>query len=263
VAFAKAVRLALLALVAPTASFAQTAGQHIVTGDSLAAALKVQDAYFAYQAALQLEPGNYEALWKAARSASDMAKILPTDNDYSVKVRDSLYLVARDLAERAIKADSTGADGHFMLAADLGRYSRTRGGRERVRFAKIIYDEAAKALKLDSLHDGAHHVIGAWHAEVRRLSGIQRFFAKALFGAGFMDIAAWDSATAHLERAVQLKPEHIYHRLELARVYVDLERWADARKMLQAIPDLPIADVADAEYKKEAAELLGAIRDKH
>ena len=252
-----------LAVLSTRPTLAQTASQHIATGDSLYHALKAQDAYFAYQAALKLEPTNAEALWKAARSASDMAKVLPADNDYSVKIRDSLYLVARDLAESAIKADSNNADAHFILAADLGRYSRTRGGRERVKFAKVIYDEAAKALKLDSLHDGAHHVLGAWHAEVRRLSGIQRFFAKALFGAGFMDIAAWDSATLHLEKAVQLNPQHIYHRLELARVYVDLERWADARKMLEAIPPLPIGDVADEQYKREAAELLGKIRDRN
>src|SRR6185295_3413720 len=127
--------------------------------------LKPQDALFAYQAALKSEPNSYEALWKAARSASDMAKVLPDDNDYSKNIRDSLYVVARGLAESAIKVDSTGAEAHFILAADLGRYSRTRGGRERVKFAKTIYDEAAKALKYDSLHDGAHHVIGAWHAE--------------------------------------------------------------------------------------------------
>lgn len=256
--------MAMLALLAGVtdAGLAQTVAEHLARGDSLYRALKPQAALAEYDAVLKAEPANYDALWKSARSASDMAKILPGDNDYSARIRDSLYLVARDYAERAIAADSNGADGHFMLAADLGRYSRTRGGRERVKFARMIYDEAAKALKLDSLHDGAHHVLGAWHAEVKRLSGIQRFFAKALFGAGFMDIAAWDSATAHLEKAVALKPQHIFHRLELARVYVDLERWADARRMLEAIPDLPLADVADAQYKKEAAELLEEIRDK-
>jgi tetratricopeptide (TPR) repeat protein len=254
--------LILAVTTGPRLGAAQSAPRFIARGDSLYHDLKPQPALAEFQAAIQADPASYEALWKAARSASDMAKILPGDNDYSVRIRDSLYLAARDLAERAIKADSTGADAHFILAADLGRYSRTRGGRERVRFAKIIYDEAAKALKADSLHDGAHHVIGAWHAEVRRLSGIQRFFAKALFGAGFMDIAAWDSATTHLERAVQLRPQHVFHRLELARVYVDLHRWADARAMLEAIPALPIGDVQDGQYKREAAELLGEIRNK-
>ena len=258
---------AQIALVATlglaTSSAAQSAALAIARGDSLYSALKPQDALAQFEAALKLEPANYSALWKAARAASDMAKILTGDNDYTTHIRDSLYLVARAYAESAIRADSNGAAGHFMLAADLGRYSRTRGGRERVQFARIIYSEAAAALKRDSLHDGAHHVIGAWHAEVRRLSGIQRFFAKALFGAGFMDIAAWDSATVHLERAVALRPAHIYHRLELARVYVDLSRYADARRLLEAIPPLPIADVMDGEYKRQAGQLLEEIKGKN
>jgi tetratricopeptide (TPR) repeat protein len=257
------VRIALVATLGlVTGSAAQSPALVLARGDSLYSALKPQEALVQFEAALKLEPANYAALWKAARAASDMAKILTSDNEYTTHIRDSLYLVARAYAESAIRTDSNGAEGHFMLAADLGRYSRTRGGRERVKFARIIYDEAAAALKRDSLHDGAHHVIGAWHAEVRRLSGIQRFFAKTLFGAGFMDIAAWDSATVHLERAVALRPAHIYHRLELARVYVDLERYQDARAMLEAIPGLPIADVMDAEYKREAALLLEGIRDK-
>ena len=50
-------------------------------------------------------------------------------------------------------------------------------------------DEATRAVQIDSNYDMAHHVLGAWNAEVKRLSGFQRFFAKALFGGGFMDTA--------------------------------------------------------------------------
>jgi thioredoxin-like negative regulator of GroEL len=115
---------------------------------------------------------------------------------------------------------------------------------------------------LDSAHDGAHHVLGAWHAEIKRLSGITRFFAKTLLGAGFMDRASWDSAAAHLERAVALNPTYIHHRLELAQVYADRGRWAEARAQLEAIPALPDRDVVDADHRKAAAALLKKIEGK-
>lgn len=241
---------------------AQTTAQDIAAGDSLYAALQPEPALARYQAALAREPGNYDALWKAARSAVDVAKRIPGDNDYSKAVRDSVYEIARAYSTAATKADSTGADGHFMLSQTLGRLSRTRGGKERVRFARIIYDEAALAVRLDSTHDGAHHVLGAWHAEVRRLSGVTRFFAKTLFGAGFMDIASWDSATVHLERAVAIRPSHIYHRLELALVYIDRKQYSRARENLTTIASLPIADVSDPEYQKEAVDLLKKIANR-
>src|SRR5213075_1855317 len=114
---------------------------------------------------------------------------------------------------RAMPIPSSGAATAFIPWA---------GATPSVRYAKIIYDEATRAVQIDSNYDMAHHVLGAWNAEVKRLSGFQRFFAKALFGGGFMSKANWPDAVSHLERAVAIRPDWIYHRLELAQVYVDI-----------------------------------------
>src|SRR5260370_42685271 len=111
-----------------------------------------------------------------------MAKQIGRTDDGSKRLRDSRYPAARTFGEADERADPNGDDGHFTVGQALGRLSRTKGGKERVRFAKLIYDEGMKAIELDSTHDGAYHLIGAWHAEVQRLSGFQKFFAKALFG---------------------------------------------------------------------------------
>src|SRR5256886_11507154 len=129
---------------------------------------------------------------------------------------------ARALADAAVRANPTGGDARLMIGSARGRLSLTRGGKERVRFARIIYDEAMKAVELDSTHDGAYHVLGSWNAEIKRLSGIQRFFAKALFGAGFMDKANWPDAQRYLAKAVAWKPGNIFHRLVLARSVMEV-----------------------------------------
>jgi thioredoxin-like negative regulator of GroEL len=59
---------------------------------------------------------------------------------------------------------------------------------------------------------------------------------------------------------VEIDPKHIYHRLELAEVYVDLGRYSKAREQLMVIPTLPNADALDAENKVEAAALLEDIK---
>jgi len=228
---------------------------HIALGDS-AGLMHPDVALRHYQAALAIDSLSYEANWKAARAIADVAKQIQGNDDSLKHRRDSLYSVGRGYAERAIRADSTRADGHYALSMVLGRLSRTKGSKERVRYAKIIFDEATRAVQIDSTHDNAHHVLGAWHAEVKRLSGFQRFFAKMLFGGGFMDKANWDDAVRHLERAVAIAPNHIYHRLELAEVYTDLGRYSKARAQLQVIPTLPNADVLDWQYKEDAAALL-------
>ena len=77
-----------------------------------------------------------------------------------------------------------------------------------------------------------------------------------------MDKANWNDAVKHLETAVRLAPDHIYHRLELAEVYVDLGTYSKARVQLQAIAALPVADVQDPQNKEDAAALLKEIQNE-
>src|SRR6266498_2741557 len=244
----RALRCLPILVLAALPLAAQTAAEHIARGDSAQPFLHPEVALRHYQAALALDSLSFEANWKAARSISDVAKQLLGD---SLKDRrDSLYSVGRTYAERALRTDSTRAEGHYAVALVLGRLSRTRGGKERVRFAKIIFDEATRAVQIDSTLDPAYHILGIWHAEVKRLSGFTRFFAKTLFGAGFMDRAAWDSAVTNMERAVSLNPQQVYHRLELASVYLDVNQPVKATDQLQAIAVLPLGDPMDPYYKR-------------
>ena len=255
-------------LVAPSALNAQdaapvstdTVAALVAWGDSLHDALQPAAALTAYAQALVLDTVHHDALWKAARSQVDVAKQLRGDAESLVQARDSMYTIARRYADRSVAVDSTGPNGWFALALALGQLSRTKGGGERLTFAKQIYEACARGLALDAAHSGLHHVLGAWHAEVKRLSGFTRFIAKTIMGAGFLGKGSWDSATTHLERSVALDPEYIFHRLELAEVYVDRKRYADARAQLERIAELPpTSDVLDPVYKEEAAALLADI----
>jgi tetratricopeptide (TPR) repeat protein len=229
----------------------------LAAGDSLHDALRPAAALEAYRRAFAKNPAGYEEAWKFARAQIDVAKQIQDDN--REELRDSLYWVAQLYAEAAIRADSTDAEGYFMLSNALGRLSRTRGGRERVRYARQIYDLAAKALELDPGHDGAHHVLAAWHAEIMRLSGLSRTVARTFLGGGFMERASLDSALAHIERAVEIRPTSITHRLELAEIYMDLERWSDARRELTEIRELPTEDVLDPQLREQAIHLLNEV----
>jgi hypothetical protein len=74
-----------------------------------------------YRAALFIDVANYEALWKLARAEVDVAKQLVSEQEE--ERRDELYHDAWIYAAEAVRIDSLGADGHFMLAQLLGRLS--------------------------------------------------------------------------------------------------------------------------------------------
>jgi hypothetical protein len=159
-------------------------------------------------------------------------------------------------------ADSTKPEGHFALAAAVGRASLTMGKRDRIRRARVIRDEARRAIEIDPDYDGAYHVLGRWHAEIMGLSGFSRFFAKSFLGAGIFREASWDSATTNLEKAVELDPGRIYHRLALAEIYVDRKRYDAARTQLTEVESLPLRELRDSHYKQDAAALAEKIADK-
>jgi len=213
-----------------------------------------------FEAALSMDPRNYEANWRAASALVDIGKQTP--DSVKSRARDSLYARAESLAKVAVEADSTGADRHYILAAAIGRASLTKSKKERVRRAAIIRSEALKAIEIDPNHDKAYHVLGRWHAEIKRLSGLTRFFAKTFLGAGIFNEASWEKATEYMEKAVALAPDDIYHRLDLAEVYIDRDRWADAREQLQKVLELPVYDVSDPQHKERAAFLLEKIKNK-
>jgi len=250
----------LLVLLAAPPLAAQSAADHVALG---VAAMQVHDLHTAlahYEAALALDSTAYEANWRAALALLDEGEQIPD----SVKSpeRDSLYARAENLARRAVAAESNRAEGHFALAAAVGRASLTMGRKERIRRARIIRDEARRTLEIDPRHDGAYHILGRWNAEIMRLSGLSRFFAKRLLGAGIFGEASWEAAVSNMERAAALDPGRLYHRLELAEIYVDRKRYDDARAQLSELAALPDREIMDSVYRRRGAELAKAIENK-
>jgi tetratricopeptide (TPR) repeat protein len=253
-----ALLLATVALPAP--AHAQGLFELVAHGRALSRSYPDQ-AYRYFERALALDSLDYEANWRGAVAAVEWGKETP-DSVKSAE-RDSLYATAVRMARRAVRVDSTQADGWFALSMALGRAALTKGQRDRLSDAVEIHDAAVRALTIAPDHDGAHHVLGLWNAEVMRISGFKRFMAKNILGAKVLGKAKWDSALVHLERAVALDPSRIYHRLDLARVYVDRKRYDDARTELRAIDSLPNQLPDDPRYRVEAAELKRRIVDKH
>lgn len=250
VAFAAASALAPALLVAQGGA-ARTPAEHVAAGDRDHAARNASGALAHYEAALAANPAYYDALWRASREAVDLGEF-----HEDARQRTALYAKGADYARRAVEANAADAEGHFAKARAVGREALTRGSRERVRFAGEVRREALEALRLDPTHAGALHVLGVWHAEVMRLSGMERFFAKNLLGGKTFGEANWNDAARNLERAVAEEPGRITHRLDLARIYLDVGSEAKAREQLERIAALPVVEYNDPHYKRQAAELL-------
>lgn len=247
---------ALLALAAPPAP-AQDVTGHLAAGDAARCQRNTQAALEHFRQALQLDSLNYEANWKAARELTDMGKLMP---DQQKARRDTVYAEGLALARRAVRVDSNGADAHYMVAVAAGRVALTKSARERVRSARLVRDEALRAIQLDPQHDGAMHVMGRWNAEIMRLPGLVKFFAKTFLGASIFNEASWDGAVRYFSDAIHFNDQNIYHHLDLAEALIDADREAEARPHLERVAQLPLGcDAGDPTYKEQAAALLTKI----
>jgi tetratricopeptide (TPR) repeat protein len=249
-----------LLLGAAAAVSAQSVADHVAMGVAAIEAHDLRTGLAHYETALVLDSTDYAANWRAAFALLDQGEQLP-DSIESAE-RDSLFARAEALARRALATDSSRPEGHFAVAAAVGRASLAMGKKERIRRAKIIRDEALRTLELDPAHDGAYHVLGRWNAEIMRLSGLSRFFAKSFLGAGIFGEASWDEAIAHLQKAVELDPDRIHHRLELARIYADRKRYQEALDQLGRISSLPDRELLDPLYRERALVLARTIAGK-
>jgi tetratricopeptide (TPR) repeat protein len=250
--------LATLFAAAPAA--AQSVQDHVTLGAQAVDQRDLRSALQHFEAALAMDSMHYEANWRGSDCLVDIGKqIGDTIRD---PARDAMYAKAEAWARRAVATNAGGADGHFALAQAIGRASLTMGKRDRIRRAAEIRSEALRAVEIDQRHDGAYHVLGRWNAEIMRLSGTARFFARTFLGGAIFNQASWANAVQYMERAVSIRPDYIYHHLDLAEIYIDQDRWADARTQLELIASLPIIDAADPHYKNEAVRLLGTIRDR-
>jgi tetratricopeptide (TPR) repeat protein len=232
---------------------AQTAAEHIVMGDRDRTAMNAAGALGHYQAAIQADASNAEALWRASREAIDLG-------EFDDARRDSLYQLGEQYARRAVQGNAGSSMAHFALAKAIGRRALSMGAKDRVKFAGEVRKEALEAIRLDSANAGALHVMGRWHANIMRLSGFSRFMAKNLLGGRIFNEANWKDAIAFLERAAALEPDRVVHKLELGSVYADTGDKAKARQTYEAAASMRPVEYNDKRYIEQAQAALRGLR---
>jgi tetratricopeptide (TPR) repeat protein len=240
-------------LAAPV--LAQSAGAHIAAGDSAHAAMDPAAALTHYELAIAIDSVNYEALWKASRDAVDLGEGTADKNR-----RTNYYRAGERYARRAVAVNPNDAEAHFHLARAVGVAALSLGVRDRVKYANEVRAEALRALELDPKHPGALHVLGMWNAEVMRLSGFERSFAKTFLGGKVFSSASWADAIRYMEEAVAVDPERLTHHLDLARIYRDRGEKAKAREHYEAVIRGRATEFNDAGYKRSAERELAGIR---
>jgi tetratricopeptide (TPR) repeat protein len=239
----------LSALVVASLCHAGDIDSLVARGDSLYELHDYELSAMYYRQAADLDSSRFESFWKLGRSLNLKGETAPEDSQLVI------YEKARDAERRALSLDDGRADAHFQLARALGKIALYKGIFKSASLAKQVRAECRRALEIDSLHDGAWHILGRWHREVGKKSKILRI----PMGLG---AANKEDALAYMKRAVSIRPDYINHRLEMG---ITLLRFGDkngARQEFEKCLDLPSQRPLDEKYKEEAKKYLAEMGRK-
>lgn len=230
---------------------AQSLEALMTRGDSLHEARQSDAALKTFQEAEKLAPGNAQVLWRIAREYYDKGNVADEEK------KENLYENSLTYARKAVEADPQSADAHLWVAIAAGKVALQRGGKEKVEMSREVKEEAMRAVELDPNNDSAYHVLARWHFEVATLSWVLKTAAKVVYGG--MPEASLEESVRYFQKAVEISPDWINHRLQLAKVYIEQGNEEKARTQLRKVLELPEDDVEDPQHKEEARELLAEL----
>lgn len=242
------------AAVSAAGAAARSAEEWIAEGDQHYAAAHLAEARTSYVAALSVAPASYPALCRAARSESELGELQKGDEQRRTRA------AAVEHARGAIKVAPDSAAGHVWLAVALGRQALGEGAKTKLALSREIKSEVDRALQMDPSIGRGWHVVAVWNVKIASLNAIERMAANAVLG-GVPKGASFANAETAFQKAIQLEPNYVNHRLEYGRLLRDQHRSADAKRELEkAVALTPTSSALDARYQGEARELLAKIK---
>jgi len=164
------------------------------------------------------------------------------------------FNLADEYLRKAVELNPNDPEIHYEIARNTGEIALFKGGKTKVRLSREVKYEAEKALELDKNHHGALFILGMWHREVATLPGLLKAFAKILYGG--LPPAYIDTAVTYFHRAIELEPNTLKYRLELAKTYIILNKKAQAKEILRELLKMPALTRIDKESKQEAEKLF-------
>jgi hypothetical protein len=200
-----------------------------------------------------------DTLANAKQAASLWAERANADFDSAWKLARACYWIGNHEAagnqranfergvaagETAVRLRSNRPEGHFWMAANMGRLAESFGLIQALKYRGRIKDELEKVLTLDPGWQGgsADDALGQWYATVPRLFG-----------------GSPQAAEQHLRSALSHDANNTSALLFLGEMLLNQGRPAQARVYLQRVIDAEVDDdwvPENREFKQKAAALL-------
>lgn len=232
-------------------------GQNLFSeGLALEKAFQVEAALEKYEAFLSVNPNHVEALTRASRIYSNIGGRMKED---MLELKKVNLEKARALGLKAVSLDPQDKEARLAYVISLGLLSEVAGSpRDKIRDAKIIYEQASAILVLDSTFAAAYFILGKWHFELAKLNWMEQLACEIFFG-GMPEGVSMDKALQHMRKASALEPTSIIYLFGEASVLHHEGDDKGALVLLKRAITLPLKEPDDTLRKERCVKLLKEI----
>jgi len=206
-------------------------------------------SYELLKQAEQLEPENYEYVWRLARAHFDFA-----DNSEDEDVIKENYYAGLDYAKKALELDENRAESHKWYGIMIGKVGMIEGSKQKILNSYEVKEHTLKAIELDPTDDGNYHVMGQWHFALSDLSWFERKIAGIIYATP--PEASFAEAAEFFTKANEMAPDEVRHLLWLGKTYIKLKDKDAARAALNGALAISGTNESARILQKEAKELL-------
>jgi tetratricopeptide (TPR) repeat protein len=212
--------------------------------------MKEEEALEIFKDVLKEDPENYKALWNTS--------LLTTRKYYRVDDEDEQlegFKEALEIAEKTLDLYPDKGHSHYVYAVAKGRYADLEGTRDMIEASHDIGEHVEKATDLIPDYAPVWHLYGVWHSDIANVNSAERAAAR-LVSEGLPDEAEEDKAEKYLKKAIDMMPESILFRVDLAKHYRDIGEDEKAIEVLEEASTMEVKMMDDNDKKEEAKELL-------
>ena len=204
-----------------------------------------------YLKILESDSTHYDALWNASLIYSRLGYMLGDDEEDK---QEEYYDKAIELAETAIEEHEDEGHPYYVMAVAKGRWSELQGNKTRVETSREIKENIEKAAEKIPDYAPVWHLYGVFHSDVANISGGEKLAAN-LISKGVPD-GSNEKAEEYIKKAIEMMPESILFRLDLAKHYLKVDDEDSAREVLDKISDMDVKLPNEGQLKEEAANIL-------
>lgn len=229
----------------------------ISKGDSLYTKSDMQNALNYYEQAYRIDSSDYYLLLKLTRVCNDLGEYYYELHDE--KSSEKVVYEGVDFAEKFYSLYPDSAKVYTYLAWSYGNQALFEGGKEKIKLAHKIKDNATKAIEMDSTDYLPYLILGIYNRQIGALSWFERLFANTFFG----DVpeGSFEESEKMMLKALELQPGIVIATFHLSLTYKEMDEEEKEIAMLKKVLELPKVNFRDKFAKRKSKERLEELLD--